>query len=293
MVGFASHEVGKSLCHPVMRTPHATMHHSDGIQMTDEKHAHFETEDRHLGGIQVIARMSKIMRALSAHPHGLSLAEIAMEVGLPRSTVQRIVTAAVAENILESVGAKGGFRIGPALGQMLYQTQADIIPIVRPQLERLSQELEETVCLTRLSGRQVTISDMVVGEQVLRIVPPLGGVAPCHLSADGKAILARMSHDKVVEWFAGGLSPEGRHPKTPSQLLSELEEIRRSGFAYDYEGYTEGLCAVAMSLGTYRGTYAVSVLAPAPRMHLKVEPFKKALKDRRDALERLLGTGSD
>src|SRR3546814_6579953 len=68
------------------------------------------------------------MRALSAHPQGLSLGGIAAEVGLPRSTVQRIVTALVAENLLEPAGAAGGFRLGPALGQLLYQTEADIVP---------------------------------------------------------------------------------------------------------------------------------------------------------------------
>src|SRR3546814_17608291 len=70
------------------------------------------------GGIQVIARTSRIMRALCAHPQGLSLGGIAAEVGLPLSTVQRIVTALVAENLLEPAGAAGGFRLGPALGQL-------------------------------------------------------------------------------------------------------------------------------------------------------------------------------
>lgn len=246
--------------------------------------------DRAHGGIQVIARTSRIMRALSAHPHGLSLAEIAAEVDLPRSTVQRIINALAAENLAEPAGAAGGFRLGPALGQMLYQTEADIVPVARPHLEQLSLSLQETVCLSRLNGRQTQIVEIAVGEQVLRIVPQVGWTAPLHITADGKALLARMSAEKAAEWLGDDLPPRTSRSKGLAGVLAELEAIRRSGFAYDYEEHTEGVCAVSVSIGTYRGAYAVTVLAPTARMRANADTFKRALADTRTLLERLLGT---
>jgi DNA-binding IclR family transcriptional regulator len=246
--------------------------------------------DRQHGGIQVIARTSRIMRALSAHPHGLSLAEIAAEVGLPRSTVQRIVTALAAENLAEPAGAAGGFRLGPALGQMLYQTEADIVPVARPHLEQLSLRLQETVCLSRLNGRQTQVVEIAVGEQVLRIVRQVGLTAPMHITADGKALLARMSAEKAAEWLGQDQPPRTRRSKDLAAVMAELEEIRRSGFAHDDEEHTEGVCAVSVSIGTYRGAYAVTVLAPTARMRVNAEEFKHALEDTRTLLERLLGT---
>ena len=51
-------------------------------------------EDKSAGmGVQVIARAASVLRALEGKPEGLSLAQIAREVGLARSTVQRIVAA--------------------------------------------------------------------------------------------------------------------------------------------------------------------------------------------------------
>ncbi|THF63672.1 IclR family transcriptional regulator [Pseudothauera nasutitermitis] len=249
-----------------------------------------DADDRQQGGIQVIARTSRIMRALSARPHGLSLAEIAAEVGLPRSTVQRIITALVAENLVEPAGAAGGFRLGPALGQLLYQTEADIVPVARPHLEQLSLALQETVCLSRLSGRQVQIVEVSVGEQILRIVPQVGLTAPMQLAADGKALLARMDPQKIVEWLGDDPPRHSGRGKRLPELLAELEEIRRSGFAYDYEELAEGVCAVAVSIGTYRGAYAVSVLAPTARMRAGVDTFRQELAATRALLERLLGT---
>lgn len=56
------------------------------------------------------------MRVLGENPQGLSLAAIAQRVSLPRSTVQRIINALLEELLVESLGAGGGYRLGPALG---------------------------------------------------------------------------------------------------------------------------------------------------------------------------------
>ena len=52
------------------------------------------------GGVQVIARVGQVLRALDGETQGLSLAQLADRVGLPRSTVHRIVTALVAEGLI-------------------------------------------------------------------------------------------------------------------------------------------------------------------------------------------------
>ena len=58
------------------------------------------------GGIQVIARAANILRALEGEGEGLSLGEIAARVDLPRSTVQRIVTALADEQLLIAAAPK-------------------------------------------------------------------------------------------------------------------------------------------------------------------------------------------
>ena len=50
--------------------------------------------------VQVISRAANILRTLRDHPKGLSLSQIAKEVGLARSTVQRIVTTLEQENFV-------------------------------------------------------------------------------------------------------------------------------------------------------------------------------------------------
>src|SRR3546814_17928592 len=66
-----------------------------------------------------------------------------------------------------------------------------------------------------------------------------GLTAPLHLTADGKALLARMTSAEVSAWLGEDLPPRTDRSKGLGALLTELEDIRRSGFAYDDEEHTD------------------------------------------------------
>ena len=149
-------------------------------------------------GIQVIARAGLILRTLGNNPQGLSLAAIAQQADLPRSTVQRIINALVEEQLVEHVGPGGGVRLGPALGQLINQSQTDIITLTKPYLQELSTALQESVCLSALSGDQLYIIDRIVAERELRVVFPIGIGAPAYAVAGGKILLAELPDRKSV-----------------------------------------------------------------------------------------------
>src|SRR5690625_6777856 len=79
-------------------------YHSRRMEARMEKNEANQPDTR--GGVQVVSRTAAIMRALSAHPGGLSLTEIANEVKLPRSTVQRLVTALEIEGLVDGKDRK-------------------------------------------------------------------------------------------------------------------------------------------------------------------------------------------
>src|SRR4051794_10973268 len=98
--------------------------------------------------IQVISRAAKILRTLKEHPKGLSLAQISKEVGLARSTVQRIVNSLELEGFVVAASANGGFRLGPELGILAAAVHNDFREEIRPFLIQLSHEVNETVDLS-------------------------------------------------------------------------------------------------------------------------------------------------
>jgi IclR family transcriptional regulator, acetate operon repressor len=218
-------------------------------------------------GVQVIARAATILRALEEENAGLSLGQIAQRVNLARSTVQRIVAALQSEKLLISATPNGRVRLGPTILRLAASVRSDFLALARPFLERLSEELHETVDLAMVKKNQLIFIDQVIGSQRLRAVSAVGETFPLTCTANGKAYLAQLS-DKAVEALVGRTFA-ARTPTTITRLdalLKELAAVRRTGVAFDREEHTLGICAAGVSLQDPLGNpVAVSVPVPSQR----------------------------
>ncbi len=128
--------------------------------------------------VQVIARAASIMRALEDTTTGLSLGEIAIKVGLARSTVQRIVAALESEKLVVAASPAGRVRLGPTILRLAGSVRTDFVALAKPFLVELSKELHETVDLASVKGDHLVFIDQVIGSQRLRTV---SAVFPCLL----------------------------------------------------------------------------------------------------------------
>lgn len=228
-------------------------------------------------GIQVIARSADILRLLGEKPQGLSLAEIAMGVGLPRSTVQRIVCALQAEYMVESLGGGGGVRLGSAIGKLFYQTQKDIVHIARPYLELLSEEFSESVYLATRVDRRTSVIDRVIAERPLRVVFPVGDGAPVYNTAAGKSLLAEMSLEERESFLAEELPIFTERSPGRDGLLAQIEEVSRTGIARDLDEYEVGISALGVSLKTYLGIFSAGIVLPTARLPGALDSMEGAL----------------
>jgi IclR family transcriptional regulator, acetate operon repressor len=232
------------------------------------------------GGIQSIARAASVLRALGATQQGMSLAAIAVAVGLPRSTVQRLVHALQQERLVEVGGPAGpGVRLGPALAELAGAIRVDVVRLARPHLQLLFDTLRETVDISQARGREVQFLEQIVSDRELRAVPRKDASLSLHCMANGKALLAALSDAEVERLMGPTLAPATARSITAMPvLLAELAEIRRSGFAYDRQELSDGISAIGAGITAAAGQhYAVSVAVPEQR-------FEPALPAIRDAL---------
>jgi DNA-binding IclR family transcriptional regulator len=230
-------------------------------------------------GIQSIARAAAVLRALGQQHQGMSLGEIAGAVGLPRSTVQRLVQALQQERLVEVGGVAGpGVRLGPALAELAGSIRVDVVRLARPHLQALFDRLRETVDISQAQGRQVQFLDQLVSDRELRAVPSKDTRLSLHCMANGKALLAAMSDAEVERLMGPALSPAtARSIASLPALLAELAEVRRTGFAYDRQELTEGICAIGVGIKAGERRYAVSVAMPAQRFEPALPAIRAAL----------------
>ena len=214
--------------------------------------------------VQVIARAATILRALEDENAGLSLGQIAQRVNLARSTVQRIVAALETEKLVIAATPNGRVRLGPTILRLAASVRSDFIALARPFLEKLSEELHETVDLSTVKKDHLVFIDQVIGSQRLRTVSAVGEIFPLTCTANGKAHLAQLS-DGAVEALVGR-SYEARTPKTITRLdalINELKTVRRTGVAFDREEHTLGICAAGVAMHDPLGN-AVAISVPVP-----------------------------
>jgi DNA-binding IclR family transcriptional regulator len=222
---------------------------------------------RSTAGIQVIARAGEILRALQTAPGGLSQVELGERLGLARTTVHRILGALEDEGLVAVSRTRGRYRLGPQIARLADSMRVDLVSRVRPYLEQLSLELDETVDLSALDQGRVTFLDQVVAPHLLRAVSAVGESFPAYSCAPGKAMLAALGKEALRV-----VLPARLEPLTPNTVLTsnalrqELKVVRERGYAVDLEEHTEGICAVGAVVATGEATpMAISVPMPTQR----------------------------
>jgi DNA-binding IclR family transcriptional regulator len=229
-------------------------------------------------GVQSIARAGAVLRALASQPRGLGLADLAAAVGLPKSTVHRLVGALASEDL---VGTDDGGKIvlGGALARLGAARSRALQDELDPLLRRLREEVEETVDLAVLDAGAMRFVAQLPASHRLRAVSAVGARFPLHCTANGKALLAALPTDRVLALLPARLPRSTSHTiVSRARLLTELERVRVDGVAFDREEHTEGIAAVGAAVLDEAGPVAaISIPVPTARFAGHERRYAKAV----------------
>jgi len=227
---------------------------------------------RSSGQVQSLSRALKLLNALSYHPQGLSLSELARQVGLPNSTAHRLLTTLQNERYVRFDNERSTWMIGVQAFQVgsTFVRSRDMIQIARPVMRRLMNTTGETVNLGVLDRCEVIYLAQVETRKMMRAIAGPGGRAYVHASGIGKALLAFSSAETVDKIFncwdpraltANTITSEG-------ELRRELAAVRARGYALDDEETAVGMRCVASVIFDEHAEPAagISVSGPAARI---------------------------
>jgi DNA-binding IclR family transcriptional regulator len=208
----------------------------------------------------------------------LSVNDAASELGVAPSTAHRVLAMLQHHGFVEQNPATRTYRVGATLVEIGLSAlrEFDIRHSVRPELERLAAQLDETAHLAVLRGGRTLFLDAVESSKILRAASRVGQSLPGYATASGKAVLAALPDDEVKRLY-----PQARLGRVTGQtqtsregLFRELATIRRVGYATNLGESEEGLVAVASAIIDSRGTPygALTVAAPEARLHPRALP---------------------
>ena len=196
--------------------------------------------------VQSIERAFLVLDAVSSTDLGIT--ELASRVGMPKSTVARIVNTLVELKALERVPEEPTYQIGPKVyGLAAGQSRvADLIYRSFPHLRMLARELGEDAGLSVPDGNRVHYVAQEDAENNIAVRDWTGTLIPLHVVSSGLVILSHWPAEQVQSYIDSGLT--AYTPKTmtdPQLMLRRLKRIRDQGHAWGIEEFAEGISSVA------------------------------------------------
>ena len=206
--------------------------------------------------VPAVRRAGAILAALAeAQGRPVSTSELARQLGLPKSSTANLCLALEAERLLARVD--GGYRLGRRLVELggAYLSTIDQVQEFYAACRRQPHLSQQTARVAVLEGTDVLYLARYDGTQPIRLTANIGDRFPAHCTATGKALLARLEPAAVEERYRGQrrlTALTDRSISTVGELKTELERVRKNGYALDDEETTPGVTCVSIAVPGFR-----------------------------------------
>ncbi len=220
--------------------------------------------------IQVIDRAAALLDAIARYPEPVSLKILSAETGLHASTAHRILASLIENRFVERDPA-GRYRLGLRLLQLgvRLHSNIDLRAVALPVMERLRDQLGESVNLTIREGDMVVYIEKATPNRMMHVQQLIGSRAPLHVTAVGKLMLGAAG-EAAIRGYAQrtNLPSYTRNTITTlPRLITECTEAVQQRYALDNEEaeIDVGCIGVLLYDGTGNVAAGLSVSAPIER----------------------------
>ena len=241
--------------------------------------------------LNVLGKALAVLDAVTEHPHGIGLPDLAARLGLPRQTVHRLLGQLQTSGLLLRDPARERFLIGPRLTRLSLAALAsnNRWAPVRSVMQELVDELGETCNIGVLDGLDYVYVERIECAWPLRIHLEVGNRAPAHGLSGGKVMLAHLD-PKACARLLRSRKLVARTPNTITRvadLEAELEKVRAQDFGLNDQENFEGIVAVAVPIrdAQERVVAALTMHGPLPRVSL--QRCRESLPRLRQAAQRI------
>lgn len=208
-----------------------------------------------------LQRGIRIIDAILSAEGGLTALELEERLGIPKTTVFRILHTMQNEDWIEKRSER--FVVGHRLMQTGMRALAgmELRRVAVPYLDRLSKEIQETAHMGIWAVKKVMLVEVCDGPRHIRIAVRAGTITPCHCSSLGKTLLAFVVGSDNLGAFFQGMTLEKRTSNTITDLKAlavELDKIKEQGYAVDNREYYDDVHCVAAPV---RNSFGATVAA--------------------------------
>lgn len=247
--------------------------------------------EKRSNSIQVIERLTRLLDVIAAQDEPASLKILSAETGLHPSTAFRILASLAEQGFVERTD-RGNYQLGVKLRQLGNRVSAgtDFRKIALPLMEKLRDELDETINLTVREGDEVVYIERSLAKRMIRVEQVIGSRAPLHVTAVGKLMLGVQGEAACRSYAKRSKLPPYtvNTCTTIASLLQDSLAAAHFGYAYDNEEAELGVGCIGTLIRDASGQVIAGLSVSAPIERRREEWVTKVI-DTGMQISRLLG----
>lgn len=216
----------------------------------------------------------------------LSMMEIVERTGLNKSTVFRLLATLEKKGFVkrhpETEKYLLGFRIWELSANLDHSDDPAVLFL--PEMERLRDELDETVSLYIRDGVERVRIQAVESNQAIRRVAPIGARMPLSIGASSKVLVAFGGEELLEKVLNEAEWPEN---VSKEKFVEQLAEIRQTGYAISIEEREAGTAAVAVPILSRSGRLVAALTVSGPVSRMNAETMLRFVPRMKESAERM------
>jgi DNA-binding IclR family transcriptional regulator len=215
-------------------------------------------------GARAVSKALALLEAFTPARPWWTISELAAAVGIPASTVTRLVSALEGGGVLRRV--EGGYRytIGPRVltWASVAKESTGLYALAHPLLESLRNQTGETAALYLRQGPNRVCLDVIQSPQQVHRALPLGEVAPLSVGAAGRSIAAYLPPE------------ERRSLGFPGDELHALRQVLTfGGVVCSVRDRLKDAWAIAAPIHEADGSVSAALVVTGPISRFRVDLF--------------------
>lgn len=221
--------------------------------------------------IKGLALLEVVARA--RRPQGVT--ELAAQLGIAKSHAHRLLQGLVELKYVQHDPATRGYAASVRLWELGSSVLEglDLRRMAQPWMEGLLEQTGETVHLSVLDGAEVVYVHKIESHAPVRAYSQIGGRAPAHCVATGKALLAWLGPARLTALAAGLERYTPRTIVEEAAFGREMARVRRLGYAVNRGEWRESVGGIGAPIRDLQGRVIAAVGISGP-----VERIKPALR---------------
>lgn len=225
-------------------------------------------------GTGTLGKAIDVLQAVASSPYPPRFTDLLQLVDQPRGTLHRQISNLIEEGLL-SLRRDHSYELGLTLLKLASRAWAgnQFRTIAEPHLHRLHEQTGETVHLGVLQGLDVIYLDKVESRQAVRMHSQIGNASPAYCTGVGKAALAALpdtERNKLISAISFRRHTENTLADE-NALRIEIDEIRRSGVAFDRQEHEPGIHCVAAPIHSHDREFVAGISTTAPAYRISID----------------------